>query len=476
MNIELKLLLWLLCFGLLQADLAAQDNKKAAPTINYAVDRGILDYSYLRDTSTAKEYEKVFAQDLKFIPLSKNKEFYFTLGGQYRPRYEMTINDNWTDEDFYYYSHRLFLSSNFHFGKYVRAHLELHNALTTNSSEVSLEDDDLFIYQGYAEFTVPVQENKFLFTIGRKLLNYGAERLISRRAGPNVRRSFDLIKADYVFGKNKIEAFYGFEVSSEFGIFDNDFTLFDGEDDNGNLGLIGVYATLDTEKIFGSSQIYYLRYHNQLASFSDVVGEETRHTIGFRRYGSIGKRGTFNTELIYQFGKIGGSDISAFNIEVDYSYAFPNSWLTPKLGIKYDYSSGDRNLEDGKINTFQPLFVNPAIYSLASINTPANLNGIHPNILLTFSEKFSLYLDYSAYWRASKNDGYYTPPRFESRGAELGSSAFLGHAIGMKINYYVNRNIYFWWRSGYFIAGDFIKESGTSNNIFYTGPNIEFNF
>ena len=344
---KFKLLLWFLCFNLIQNDLMAQEEKKAAPTINYAVDRATLDYSYLKDDETAQEYEQILAQDLKYIPLSKNKDFYFTLGGQYRPRYEMTINDDWTDQDLYYYTHRLFLSSNFHFGKYVRSHVELHNALTTNSSEILLEDDDLFIYQGYLEFTVPVQENKFLFSIGRKLLDYGAERLISRRAGPNVRRSFDLIKADYVFGKNKIETFYGFEVNSEFGTFDNDFTLFDAEGDNENLGLIGVYVTLDTDKIFGAGQFYYLRYHSQQASYSDVVGEETRHTVGIRRYGSIGKRGSFNTELVYQFGEIGDSDISAFNIEVDYSYRFTNSWLKPKFGLKYDYSSGEKDLADG---------------------------------------------------------------------------------------------------------------------------------
>ena len=466
-----------LTLGILNTSFGQEQNQlKEPPTINYAVDRGTLDYSYLSEESTAQEYKEVFAQNLKYIPMGRNKDFYFTVGGQYRPRYEITVNEDWTEKDLYYYSQRLFLSSNFHWGKYVRTHVELHNALTTNNEAILLEDDDLFIYQGYAEFTLPLQNSKLLVSVGRRLLDYGAERLISRRAGPNVRRSFDVVKTDYVFGKNKIEAFYGFEVASELGSFDNDFTLFEAENENDNLGIIGVYATLDSDKILGSGQFYYIRYHNRQAAFSDVTGEETRHTVGIRRYGKIGKKGSFNTELIYQFGEIGDSDISAFNIEVDYGYFLSEGGLRPKIGLKYDFSSGDRDPGDGKINTYQPLFVNPAIYSLASINTPVNLNGIHPSLLLTFNSKFSVFMDYSAYFRASKNDGYYTPPRFQTRPASLGSSRFLGHAVGMKVNYYVSRNIYFWWRTGYFIAGDFIKESGPSNNIFYTGPNIEFNF
>ncbi len=432
------------------------------------------DYSYLKDDEAAKDYEPMFAQGLKFIPLNENKTLYFTLGGAYRPRFESTTNENYTEEDDSYYSQRLNLNADLHLGKHVRLFTELYHGFTSGGIDRTLEDDQLDLHQAFAEFTIPQKENEFVLTLGRKQLTYGAGRLVDRRDGPNIRRSFDLIKTDYNFSQSSIQVFYGKEVQSEFDAFDNDFTFFDG--DASNPSLWGAYAEIKVGKILGKTELYYLGFHSDFASFSDLSGEETRHSIGIRRYGTLGKRMVFNTELVYQFGELGDATISAFNFEFDYKYILINSPWKLTFGLKFDYSSGDRDRGDDKLQTYNPMFVNPALYSLAAVNTPVNLNGLHPNFKIYPFKGFSIYMDYAFFFRSSKEDGLYTPPRFQIRDATSGSSAYLGSAIGMKILYEINRNIEFEWRSTYFVAGDFVKESGESNNIFYTGPTLEFKF
>lgn len=449
-----------------------REQKKEPPL--FMDDSGDEDYSYLKNEETASEYERMFAQGLKFIPLGTNKNAYLTLGGQYRPRFESTLNENYTEEDDTYYSQRLNLHANLHLGKSIRVFADLFHGLTSGEGDRTLEDDELAFHQAYIEFTIPDKQNRFLLTFGRKQLDYGAGRLVSRRDGPNMRRSFDLFKVDYLFNSNAIEVFYGKEVQPEFDVFDNDFALFDSGSSDPSFW--GIYTDFKVGKILGKTELYYLGFHSDFSSFSDLSGEETRHSIGIRRYGTLGKRMIFNTELVYQFGELGEATISAFNFEFDYKYVLIHTPWKPTFGLKFDYSSGDRDRGDDKLQTYSPLFVNPALYSLAAVNTPVNLNGLHPNFKIYPFKDFSIYMDYAFFFRSLREDGLYTPPRFQIRTADSGSSAYIGSAFGLKILYEINRNIEFEWRSTYFIAGDFVKESGESNNIFYTGPTLEFKF
>ncbi|MEM1338525.1 MAG: alginate export family protein [Bacteroidota bacterium] len=469
-NLKRLSLLFSLCivFGI-----QAQEEQQKAPP-EFMNDSADEDYSYLQNEETVMEYEQIFAQGLKYIPLTKNKTIYLTLGGAYRPRFESTINEDYTEEDDSYYSQRLNLNSAVHFGKNIRLYAELYHGFTSGGIDRTLEDDQLDLHQAFAEFTIPQKENAFVFTFGRKQLTFGAGRLVDRRDGPNIRRSFDLIKTDYRFDQSSIQVFYGSEVQPQFDAFDNEFNLFD--DAASNPTMWGAVADVKLGRILGKTEVYYLGFHTDFASFSDLSGEETRHSIGIRRYGTLGKRMVFNTELVYQFGELGDANIRAFNFEFDYKYILINRPWKTTFGLKFDYSSGDRDRGDNTLQTYNPLFVNPALYSLAAVNTPVNLNGLHPNFKIYPFEGFSIYMDYAFFFRSSKEDGLYTPPRFQIRDATSGSSAYIGSAIGMKILYEINRNIEFEWRSTYFVAGDFVKESGASNNIFYTGPTLEFKF
>lgn len=449
----------------------AQNEKPEPPA--FKNNRADENYDYLKDEEN-NPYEKGFADGLKYIALSKDKSIYLSIGGQYRPRFENTYNINYTSEDEDYYSQRLSLHTNVVLGKYVRIFGELYHGYTSDQARL-LETDDIDFHQAFVDFKIPTRANQSLsFQLGRQELALGSSRLVGNREGPNIRRSFDLGKVVYKRKKVSIMGFYGKEVNPQFEAFDNEFHLFDSEATNPTLW--GVGAQFPINNLNSNLELYYMGFNSETASFSDVFGEETRHSLGLRSYGTLGKRFSYNTEIVYQFGDLGGNTISAFNLETDWKFALINTNWRPTIGIKLDWSTGDRETDDGKLNTFNPLFVNPAIYSLAGVNTPANLTSFHPNITIFPFDKFSIFMDYALFYRTSSADGLYTPPRFQIREANEIGENHIGDALGIQINYEFNRNISFDLRATYFIPGKFVEASGASESIFYIAPTLNFRF
>jgi len=305
-------------------------------------------------------------------------------------------------------------------------------------------------------------------------IRLGSSRLISNREGPNIKRSFDLIQAVYTIKNTQLRSFYGKEVSPRFGSFDNDFNLFESDSPNPEVWAFDVQFPV--KNITGTNELYYIGFKSRNARFGDAKGKELRHTLGLRRYGMLWNRMSYNTEVAFQFGDLNGQSIRAMNIELDNKYHFDHWKWKPRLGLKLDVSTGDRATGDGKINTFNPLFVNPALYSLAAVNTPANLTSLHPNLTFFPSEKWLLYFDYSLFYRTSSQDGLYAPPRFLSRQPSGSSSKKIGNVFGCKIQYEINHNLDFEVTSSYFTPGEFIEETGSSESTLYLSSTVSFKF
>ena len=473
-NCYLRLLLIILGVSLSQSLVSQEEQtttKDSPPA--FKTNRAEEDYSYLKDTEKSP-YESAFGDGVKYIALNQERSTYLTLGGGYRSRVEHFTNKDWTTFDQTYYSQRLSLHAGLNIGTYVRVFGELYHGYTSDTMQL-FQSDDLDFHQAFIEFKYTFQEkHKLLLILGRQELAFGATRLVGIRDGTNIRRAFDLGKFIYQQGKAKIELFYGKEVSPQFEAFDNEMNLFDSDATNPELW--GVYVTMPVEKIFLTNEIYYFGFRTKASAYSDVFGEETRHTIGLRRFGNVGNQVTYNTEIIYQFGKLGTNTISAFNIETDWKYIFTNTKWRPTLGLKLDFSSGDRDLADDRLQTFNPMFVNPAVYSLAAVNTPANLTSFHPNITIFPLKDLSIFIDYALFYRTSDSDGYYAPPRFQARPAGGNSEKHIGDALGLIIQYKVNRHISCTLMSSYFIPAEFIEATGEAENTFFIAPTINFLF
>ena len=444
-------------------------SKKEQPKYSYF--RAAENYEYLK---TEHGYKKDVFDAIKFVPLNNSKSIYFSFGGQFRPRFEHYSNRLWdgdTDQDFY--SQRLAFHTDLHLGKHVRLFTELYHGYTSHTREF-VENDEIDFHQFFIEFKIPLKKQSDLsILIGRQELAYGSARLIGFREGPNIRRTFDATRAIYKSGKTNIQAFYSREVRPTIFAFDNKFTLFNS---NNNPKLWGLYNQFKIKGLNGMNEVYYLGYENSNATFSDVSGKENRHSVGLRRFGKIGKRFQYNTELVYQFGDLGEANISAFNLETDWHYKLIKTPWQWNPGLKLEYTSGDKNTGDDKLNSFNPMFVNPAYYSLAKSITPVNIISIHPSVSATPIKKLKLYAEYGFFWRTSKNDGLYTPPRFLSRPANGIEDRSLGSQLGLRASYEFDRHLSFDLDMSYFIAGKFQEASGESENIIHIAPTLSYKF
>lgn len=457
---------------LLAQDGNKKDSKKEWPA--FKLTRAEEDYTYLKNKESVFIEQDFFAA-LKFIPLNRTGNTYLSLGGQIRPRYEHYSNRFWlAEEDQNFYSQRLAFHTNLVLGKYFRLFGELYHGYTSHEEEFA-EYDQLDVFQAFAEIKLFLGDKQRLsFQFGRQEMGLGAARLIGIREGPNIRRSYDMIRLVHNKEKTKIQAFYGKEVRPLFKVFDNDFSLFD--DVATNPQLWGVYTQFPIKNLNGMNEVYYLGFQADNSTFNDVNGNEMRHTLGLRRFGKLGERWRYNSEIIYQFGKIGMDNIRAFSIDTDWHYDLTSTKWNWSPGLKLEYASGDQTADDGKINSFNPMFVNPAFYSLAATVTPINIMGIHPSVSCQPIEQLKLYLEWAIFWRASKNDALYRPTRFINRLANGVDSRNIGNQVGGKMQYEINRHFSFDFDISYFIAGNFLEESGENENILHIAPTLNFKF
>ncbi|SMG48022.1 Alginate export [Marivirga sericea] len=447
--------------------LYAQEERSAADVPPIKQMRAEENYSFLEGRDSAR----LLLKSLKWMPISRKKNVFLSVGGQYRPRFEHFSNVNYTSENQSYFSQRLALNANLTLGKYFRVFGELYHG-ATSAGEIMLQSDVADWHQAFVEIKLPLKErNSLSFRFGRQEMDLGGSRLIGLREGPNIRQSFDLAKFRALLNDIQILAFYGTYVKPNFEAFDNCFDLFNSSRADPIVWSLGARLPLAEKHSF---DVYYIGFQSDRTKLNDVVGKENRHSLGVRSFGNAGKRWMYNTEVIYQFGDLEGSRITAFNVETDWKYKLRTK-IGTLLGLKLDISSGDREQGDDYIQTFNPLFVNPAIYSLAGLNTPANLTSLHPNITFIF-DKMTVFIDYAFFYRTSLNDGLYAPPRFLIREGSGQSDRNIGDTFGLMMSYQLNRNTSFDLRTTYFIAGNFIEASGPAENTFYIAPTFNFRF
>jgi hypothetical protein len=399
---------------------------------------------------------------LKALQFNKKKSLYLSLGGEFRPRWEYVNNQNWSskstaDENFY--SQRIMFHADLHAGKYVRFFGQLIQGLVSLKEPVYTQSDNLDLQQAFVEFMIPTKENTLKLRAGRQELILGSGRLMSVRDGPNIRRSFDMARIMMEGKGYSANIFYGREVEVPNGVFDNNsvdapYTW-------------GFGLNFNTEKSPGYTTIYYIGFDANAVTYSDGTNPETRHTIGLRRFGGLGKRIKYNTELNYQFGKFGDKVISAFSIEGDWHYNLINTKFKPDLGIKLDYISGDKDQGDSKLGTFNPYFNNPAYFGLITQVAAMNMFDVHPSAKLNLTERLSASLEADLYWRAQLIDGLYGGSKALLRAPNNNQSRWIGWQSGLIVEYEINRYLKLSGHTYYFVSGSFVKETGDSNNTFY---------
>jgi hypothetical protein len=418
------------------------------------------DWSPLRDPARRSD----LLDPLKWLPLNEDGSWYVTLGGELRARYESSRQPVFglgapTRND--YLLTRSFLFADVHFGPHLRSFVELVSGLSPGwaGTPPPTQRDQLDLLQGFAEVSLPLSGGSLMLRGGRQEMSFGSSRLVSVRESPNVRRSFDGFRAGWSGPQDlRIDAFLVRPVAPQTGIFN------DSRDPA--QAFWGVYATTAIPAVQGlKADIYYLGLERENARFAQGVGTERRQTVGTRLFG---KRDGFdwNIEAAFQFGSFGTADIRAWTVSSDVGYRLADLPFSPRLGLRADAISGDGNLRDNKLGTFNPLFPKLPYFSEANLAAPANLLDIQPNLTLALTAKLDFTIGWNPLWKQAKADAFYTTPLSPTRGTAGGTGRFIGQQTSATLSWAATDQLTIGGTYVQYTPGERVKQAGGRSGEF----------
>lgn len=434
-------------------------------------------YSYLRldDAGEAALYPWT---KIKYLPLDDSGNVYLTLGAEIRLRYERFGNNNWgegaQDGDGYLWARALPLVD-LHVGQDLRVFGQIISAsvydLDTEKSPV--DEDKLDLLQGFVDVRLPLGERErqgLTFRLGRQLMTYGSGRLIDIRYGPNVLQSFDAMKTFVDTDRWSLDIFYARPVNHDVDVFD------DRTDDHQSVW--SLYGTLKGEPL--GIDLYYIGYLNDAATFSKWTGRELRHTFGARLFGES-HAWDWNFEFFYQFGSFNPpgatGDIKAWSVASDTGYTFEHAPLAPRLALRANIISGDRDSEDPDVQTFNPLFPKGKYFGELSPIGPSNLIHVNPYGMLHLTEQLQLVGNLAFYWRQSDEDGVYALGGMDLlRPNSESASSYIGTQAELLLELQMNRHLSISGSYSIFTAGGFIDDTGSDETIHFVGLEWMYRF
>ncbi|WPR70317.1 alginate export family protein [Flavobacterium sp. NG2] len=427
-------------------------------------------------TALKKDTLKKGVDKLKYIQLSKNSSV--SLGGEIREQFQYYENQNFgdvsttiTNSNAVQIWHRAMVHANVELGSKVRLFAQIGSNFRFANPDplvAQIDENQLSIHQAFIDYKF---HSKWLARVGRQEMYYGNHRLFTFREGPNNRLTFDAAKIVYQSNKRKYDLFIMAPVIAKKGVFD---------DSSFNEVVIGLHTT---EKIITNYLImdsYTLYYNTDNRSYNYMKGHERRETSGIRLYSS---NNTLNYEIEanYQKGKFNDLKIEAYSLNADINYNI-NTKHNLILGVGANYTSGDKNPSDNKLNTYNSIFSKPPFGLVAPIGL-SNIVNINPYIKINPTEKSNIYA--GIYWlrRQSNKDGTYSPGAggaIETRPtpALLYSSVSkdIGTLFLIESNYFINKNISLGLDTSYLTAGNYPKETGTGQDILYISFKSTFKF
>lgn len=277
------------------------------------------------------------------------------------------------------------------------AYLQLgwHDEAGRDPRPLPTDVDGLDLQQAYVDVAL---EPDATLRLGRQEVALGSARLVGVRDSPNVRRAFDGGTFTVASGEWRLRTLLLATVAIESGAFD--------DSSDGDTWLGGVYATRTTGEGRSGVDLYALRYGDTAASFGIGVADERRWSFGVRAFG---ERGTvdYDWEAVVQTGRFGARTIRAWTVASNTGLTLDRAPGAPRLGVKANVTSGDRDPADGRLGTFNALFPNLAYFSQAATIAPQNHADLQLSVTWPLATRGSLGLIVDRFWRTTTADTVY---------------------------------------------------------------------
>ena len=349
----------------------------------------------------------------------------------------------------------------------------------------SAEGDDPFdLRQGYIAVG-DLKRFPLQLTVGRQAISYGDNRLVADSRWGNFGRTFDAVRLRFEEPHYWIEGFAMRPVQIE----RHEFNASDAEDN-----FFGAYFS--TDLVPKQTTDFYVFYRHKDDNQSDLdpankVDPEGTWNGPAARFATLGARikstpdklngWDYTAEAAYEVGDLYASDLnsqrfdlSAFALHVSGGYTAKALAWKPRLGLEYDYATGDRDPNDGDSESFQNLFPsNHEKYGFMDEFGWRNLHDLRAQLNVKPVRKLDLELDFHAFWLADTHDFWYrsngistlrtkTPDGRDVR--TIGASNFAGNELDLTATYELNKNVKIQTGYSHFFAGEYLHDTGSDSD------------
>ena len=394
-----------------------------------------------------------------------------SIGGDLRVRYEHTGNPRYglqQEDRWGVLMQRASVFADLRLGEHWRGFAQLSRSTTNGRragpspvDENRLEPTNLFVeWQSGGDGA-----GKVGLRAGIQELQFGSGRVVDAREGPNVRRSFEAVRAYAKSGAWRVDVFTAAPRQNLPGSFD--------DVQSPTQALRGVYATRSGG--LTSWDLYALHYEDTVARYVQGEGHERRWTVGARLFG--GREGwDWNWETAVQGGRFGAAGIRAWSLATDTGYTFDGVAGKPRVALLVAIASGDKDPDDNRLGTLNSLYPRGNYFGDEATLGPRNFFNIHPALTMRLAPDVQLNASLDFFWRHSTRDGVYAPNGMLIRPAGDSRARYVATIASLGATWTLSRG----WTSTAVVAygrpGAFLRETNADDALGFTSLGAQYRF
>lgn len=394
-----------------------------------------------------------------------------SIGGDLRVRYEHTANPRYglqQEDRWGVLMQRASVFADLRLGEHWRGFAQLSRSTTNGRragpspvDENRLDPSNLFVeWQSTGDRAGGVG-----LRVGIQELQFGSGRTIDAREGPNVRRSFEAIRAHATAGAWRVDAFAAAPRQNLPGSFD--------DVQSPTQALRGVYAT----RLGGltSWDLYALHFEDTVARYVQGEAHERRWTVGARLFGGR-EAWDWNWEAAVQGGRFGDAGIRAWSLATDTGYTFDGVAGKPRVALLVAVASGDKDPDDKRLGTLNSLYPRGNYFGDEATLGPRNFFNIHPALTMRLAPRVQLNASLDFFWRHSTRDGVYAPNGMLIRPAGDSRARYVATIASLGATWTLARG----WSSTAVVAygqpGPFLRETGADDALSFVSVGAQYRF
>jgi hypothetical protein len=162
--------------------------------------------------------------------------------------------------------------------------------------------------------------------------------------------------------------------------------------------------------------------------------------------------------MLFQWGHFSGESIRAWAFATETGYRVPARWRV-RVSVRTDWASGDRDANDPRLQSFNPLFPGNSYSGAVGLLGPTNLTDFTPAVTVSPRSDFTIGFEAPSYWRTSTADGVYATDLRVLFRPEIGEGKYVGTNPGVLVVYQPTPHLQLQGVITRFLSGPFLERT-----------------